>query len=116
MTEISVGYDHSPLNGPEYHHTGIPAPGKRLAPTAGHNPVGSGDEPRFALFAADGDAKTLVRKFPNLLEATPRPPLDPNTVALIRPDGYVACVAKAGHVDAVEGYLERISIAACVDA
>jgi len=116
MTEISVGYDHSPLNGPASHHTGIPAPGKRLAPTAGHNPVGSGDEPRFALFAADGDAKTLVRKFPNLLEATPRPPLDPNTVALIRPDGYVACVAKAGHVDAVEGYLERISIAACVDA
>jgi 2-polyprenyl-6-methoxyphenol hydroxylase-like FAD-dependent oxidoreductase len=117
MTEISVGYDHSPLNGPGSPHTGLPAPGKRLAPTTGHNPIGSGGVPRFALFAADNnDAKALVRKFPDLLEATPRPPLDPSTIALIRPDGYVACVAKAGHIDAVEDYLERIAIAACVDA
>ena len=117
MTEISVGYDHSPLNGPGSQHTGIPAPGKRLAPTAEHKPVGSGGTPRFALFAANNStARALIGKFPDLLETSPRPPLDPSAIVLIRPDGYVACVAKADDIDAVDNYLEAISIAASVDA
>ena len=60
--------------------------------------------------------QNFIRRFPDLLEASPRPPIDPGTIALIRPDGYVACVAKAGHIDTVEDYLEKIAIAACVDA
>jgi len=117
MTEISVGYDHSPLNGPGSQHTDVPAPGKRLPPTTKDKPVGSGGMPRFALFAAN-DIKTrnLIGRFPDLLENSPRHPLDSNAIVLIRPDGYVACVAKADDIAVVEDYLDRISIAASVEA
>lgn len=116
MTEISVGYDHSPLNGPGSQHTGVPAPGRRLPPTTGQRPVGSDGLPRFALFAADNSkTRTLIGRFPDLLEPSPRPPLDPRAIVLVRPDGYVACVAKADDIDAVDEYLETISIAAIVD-
>jgi 2-polyprenyl-6-methoxyphenol hydroxylase-like FAD-dependent oxidoreductase len=117
MTEISVGYGHSPLNGPGSQHTGIPVPGRRLPPTTGQRPVGSDGMPRFALFAAENSKKrTLIGRFPDLLEPSPRPPLDPRAIVLVRPDGYVACVAKADDVDAVDEYLETISIAAIIDA
>ena len=32
MSEVSVGYDHSPLNGPGLHRGDIPAPGRRWSP------------------------------------------------------------------------------------
>ena len=84
--------------------------------TAEGKPVGSGGMPRFALFAAnDSKTRTLIGRFPDLLENSPRPPLDPGAIVLIRPDGYVACVAKADGIAAVSDYLETISIAAIVD-
>jgi hypothetical protein len=51
MSEVSIGYKHSPLNGPSAHGVSGPAPGKRVLPVVGQVPVGSGDRPRFALFA-----------------------------------------------------------------
>lgn len=117
MTEISVGYDHSPLNGPGFQHAGVPAPGKRLPPTAEDKPVGSGGMPRFALFAASNSkTKTLIGRFPDLLETSPRPPVDSGAIVLVRPDGYVACVAEAADIDAVEDYLKAIATAATVEA
>src|ERR1700709_206446 len=96
MSEVSVGYDHSPLNGPGLHRGDIPAPGRRLEPIAGQIPVGSGNTPRFALFAAAGSRITaLAIKFPNLIDAEFRAPLDPGVILLVRPDGYVACAAEA---------------------
>ena len=53
LTEITIGYPHSPPNGP--HVAGDPAPGDRVPPVAGP-PVGAGDRPQFALFAAPGAA------------------------------------------------------------
>ena len=78
LTEITIGYPHSPLNGP--HVAGNPAPSDRMPPVAGPQPpVGAGDfRPRFALFAAPGAATDrLITRHADFLEAAPRPPLAP---------------------------------------
>ena len=78
LTEVTVGYAHSPLNGSAAHAIGGPAPGERAQPDAGQIPVGAGATPRFALFAAPADAvQALLRDFPDLLEPTLRPPFSP---------------------------------------
>jgi 2-polyprenyl-6-methoxyphenol hydroxylase-like FAD-dependent oxidoreductase len=110
MTEVSIGYDHSPLNGPGAHGVAGPAPGRRLPPVVGQTPAGSGDAPRFALFAASNShVSALVDRFPDLIETTIRPPVDPSAILLVRPDGYVACTAKADDVGVVGDYLEAIA-------
>jgi hypothetical protein len=117
MTEVSIGYDHSPLNGPGSHSSGVSGPGHRLAPVAGQAPAGSGKLPRFALFAtSSGSVTSLVRRYPDLIDAAIRPPLEPGVIVLVRPDGYVACVAKADDIDAFGDYLGKIGLAASVDA
>jgi 2-polyprenyl-6-methoxyphenol hydroxylase-like FAD-dependent oxidoreductase len=117
MAEISVGYNHSPLNGPRLHNVDIPGPGQRQVPIAGQVPVGTGDAPRFALFAANRESlNSLVRKFPNLIEPAIRPPLDSSEMSLIRPDGYVACTAKADDVDAIADYLGMLGTVASAHA
>jgi 2-polyprenyl-6-methoxyphenol hydroxylase-like FAD-dependent oxidoreductase len=113
MSEVSIGYDHSPLNGPGAHGVDVPAPGKRVAPISGQTPVGSGDAPRFALFAAStSNASSLVNKFPDLIYPAIRAPLDAAAIVLVRPDGYVACTAKIDDVGIVADYLDRIGVAA----
>jgi 2-polyprenyl-6-methoxyphenol hydroxylase-like FAD-dependent oxidoreductase len=111
MSEVSVGYDHSPLNGPALRRSDIPAPGRRLEPVAGQTPVGSGNTPRFAMFAA-GSSKVsaLAIKFPDLIDAEIRAPLDPDAILLVRPDGYVACAAQADDVCVIGDYLGAIDV------
>jgi 2-polyprenyl-6-methoxyphenol hydroxylase-like FAD-dependent oxidoreductase len=109
LTEVSIGYKHSPLNGPAAHGIAGPAPGERVAPLAGQMPVGSGDAPRFVLFAETSDATAdLVAKFGDLLDPVIRPPLDPNGIWLVRPDGYAACVAAKGDVAVISDYLRNV--------
>jgi 2-polyprenyl-6-methoxyphenol hydroxylase-like FAD-dependent oxidoreductase len=110
MAEISVGYDHSPLNGASVHNA-VCAPGHRLAPVDGRIPAGSGSKPRFAVFAAsNSDVRALAGSLPGLVDPTIRPPVDANAIVLVRPDGYVACVAKSGDVDAISRYLGAIAV------
>jgi 2-polyprenyl-6-methoxyphenol hydroxylase-like FAD-dependent oxidoreductase len=117
MSEVSVGYDHSPLNGPGLHRGDIPAPGRRLEPTAGQTPVGSKTAPRFALFAARNDkVSALAMRFPNLIDAEIRTPLDPDVIVLVRPDGYVSCTAKSDDLVVVANYLDAIDAAKAVAA
>jgi 2-polyprenyl-6-methoxyphenol hydroxylase-like FAD-dependent oxidoreductase len=116
MSEVSVGYDHSPLNGPSCHRGDVPAPGRRLVPVAGQTPVGSGNAPRFALFAASSRASGLAMKFPNLIDSAIRPPLDPALVVLVRPDGYVACAVEVDKVGVIADYLNAIGVAEAVAA
>ena len=109
MAEISVGYDHSPLNGGSIHNA-VCAPGHRLAPVDGRT-AGSGSKPRFAVFAAsNSDVRALAGSFPDLIDSTIRPPIDAGAIVLVRPDGYVACVAKSGDVDAIKRYLGAIAV------
>jgi 2-polyprenyl-6-methoxyphenol hydroxylase-like FAD-dependent oxidoreductase len=107
LTEITIGYPQSPLNGP--HVVGHPAPGERAPPVAGQPPVGAGDRPRFALFAAPGaTTDQLIADHADLLEAAPRPTLAAGGVWLVRPDGYVAASARAGDEGSLGKYLDGI--------
>ena len=105
LEELSIGYPHSPLNGP--HADTGPAAGSRIEPVAGQAPIGAGDTPRFALFAAADDAtNALLRDHADLLESDLRPPLADGHLALARPDGYVAVSSR--HADAIGAWLKRI--------
>ncbi|HEY0182377.1 MAG TPA: FAD-dependent monooxygenase [Rhodopila sp.] len=113
MTEVSVGYPHSPLNGPAASGLDGPSPGDRAAPVAGQPPVGAGGTPRFALFAAPGEAVSdLLRQHPNLLEPAVRAPFSRGGVWLVRPDGYTACVAAAADIAPIANYLRDFGAAA----
>jgi 2-polyprenyl-6-methoxyphenol hydroxylase-like FAD-dependent oxidoreductase len=91
MSEVSIGYPNSPLNGPALAPSG-PKPGDRIAPVDGQKPVGSGDLPRFTLMAARTPATSdLVTKFSRVLDPDIRAPASPGGLWLVRPDGYVAC-------------------------
>jgi 2-polyprenyl-6-methoxyphenol hydroxylase-like FAD-dependent oxidoreductase len=110
MTEVSIGYSQTPLNGPAARGLGGPELGQRVAPIAGQAPIGLGSQPRFVLFAAAGDgAAGLVAKFPELVDAAVRPPLVSGGMWLVRPDGYVACSAKSGDEQGIADYLQKIA-------
>ena len=110
LSEVTIGYANSPLNGPGALFVGGPGPGERMAPCPDEAPVGAGPEPRFALFAADPEAAAgLAPRFPALLDSAPRRPPSERGLWLVRPDGYVAMTARAGETGAVSTYLERLA-------
>jgi 2-polyprenyl-6-methoxyphenol hydroxylase-like FAD-dependent oxidoreductase len=109
MTEVSIGYQKSPLNGPGAHVAG-PAPGARMPPRPDAAPPGSGSAPRFALFAKSNDeTRRIIEKFSELLEPEVRSPLHEEGMWLVRPDGYTACVAKSDDAKAIEAYLNALA-------
>jgi 2-polyprenyl-6-methoxyphenol hydroxylase-like FAD-dependent oxidoreductase len=109
MAEVTINYHDSPLNGPKAHGVSGPRPGDRVRPIAGQRAVGSGDRPRFALFAErDPDVTRLLEEFADLLDSDLRPPLAPGGVWVVRPDGYTACVAKSGDAKVIAAYLQTI--------
>jgi hypothetical protein len=76
---------------------------------AGQTPVGAGEAPRFALFAAADDAIIrLIHDHGDLLEPAARPPLRSGDLCLVRPDGYTACVAKDGDTGVLAAYLDAL--------
>jgi 2-polyprenyl-6-methoxyphenol hydroxylase-like FAD-dependent oxidoreductase len=106
MTEVSIGYPKSPLNGPGLAGSG-PKPGERVVPVAGQVPVGSGDTPLFALFTEETSAiADLVKRYEGLLDSDIRPPLDKSGIYLVRPDGYVA--GSFRKADEIASYLDRL--------
>jgi 2-polyprenyl-6-methoxyphenol hydroxylase-like FAD-dependent oxidoreductase len=109
LSEITIGYPESPLNGVHGRGLGGPAPGARMAPAAGQPPLGAGAAPRFALFAAPGEkAVRLLSDHADLLEATLRPPPSPGGLWLTRPDGYVACAVWEADAEAIADWLQTI--------
>jgi 2-polyprenyl-6-methoxyphenol hydroxylase-like FAD-dependent oxidoreductase len=109
VSEISIGYSHSPLNAPHAHHA--PLPGKRAPIRSGEPMVGAGDTPRFALFAAAdaGVPADLLKRYSGLLEPAVRAPYSPAGLWLVRPDGYVALAGRQGDWTAVAAYLDGIA-------
>jgi 2-polyprenyl-6-methoxyphenol hydroxylase-like FAD-dependent oxidoreductase len=94
MAELSIGYPHSPLNGPAEVYDG-PKPGQRVAPVEGRKPVGSGSTPRFSVMAAlSPGVSQLLTQFSSLLDPELCSPNGREGYWLIRPDGYVACSSK----------------------
>jgi 2-polyprenyl-6-methoxyphenol hydroxylase-like FAD-dependent oxidoreductase len=108
MSEVTIGYLHSPLNGPSLGSHGHRA-GDRFRPALSAPPVGSGSTPRFALFSAGGDAAgTLAEEFAPLLECRIWPDGE-KAFELVRPDGYVACSSIRS--DDVRKYLSSLASA-----
>jgi len=92
MTEVSIGYPDSPLNGVRLHSGSGPRPGERVRPIDGQTPIGAGSVPRFTLFAPPTAAVAdLQTQFAAVLDSEVRPPFDGGGMWLVRPDGYVAC-------------------------
>jgi 2-polyprenyl-6-methoxyphenol hydroxylase-like FAD-dependent oxidoreductase len=110
MTEVNIGYPHSPLNAHSGSGHGGPKPGERAPILDGDSPVGAGKSPRFALFANDtAEVKTVLSKYTELLESSPRTPYADKGVWLVRPDGYVALAAKENDVREVDAYMANLS-------
>jgi 2-polyprenyl-6-methoxyphenol hydroxylase-like FAD-dependent oxidoreductase len=109
MTEVSVGYERSPLNGPVAHGIDGPAPGARVMPVSGKAPFGAGDTPRFTLLAAPSETVSgLTESYSDLLESSVLPPPDGSGVWLVRPDGYVACAVAARDIQPIADYLAAL--------
>jgi hypothetical protein len=110
MTEVSIGYPHSPLNAHSASGYGGPKPGERAPIREGEAPVGAGKSPRFALFANDTAAsRTLLSKYADLLESSPRTPFADKGIWLVRPDGYVALAEEEDEVREVDAYLAKLA-------
>ena len=106
LSELSIGYPHSPLTVPGKQGHAGPAPGERVPVLDEVNLVGAGTTPRFVLFAkGDKEGAALLQRHGAVLEPEFRKPFGEDAIWLVRPDGYVALVAKAGDWAAVEGYL-----------
>ena len=105
MTQVSVGYPKSPLNGPTIsgdHHK----PGQRYRPALENPPAGSGSAPRFRLFSSSADAaRSLPPAIRKLIEPVVQPDLGDH-IYLVRPDGYLAY--SAWRMDGVASYVQQI--------
>ncbi len=105
LSEIAVGYSTSPLNAETEHRQNGPKPGKRAPIRRDESPVGSGNTPRFALYAdRDSMPPGLLERYAAILEPALRTPFHPGGLWLVRPDGYVALASKEGDWNAVEAY------------
>ena len=106
MSEVSIGYPHSPLNGPAK-GLSAPYPGQRII---ADRPFGAGNTPLFALISSNGpQAQTTLQRHPTLLEPKLRTPPDANVMSLVRPDGYIAAAAKAGDWQTLDDCLAKIA-------
>ncbi len=108
MSELSIGYPRSPLNGTSLAQGG-PKPGQRMAPIENRKPVGSGDIPRFALMAAPSpEVSQLLMRFTKVLDPELCPSKDSDGKWLIRPDGYIAC--SSTKFEDIAQFLSELSI------
>ena len=110
LSEVAVAYSDSPLNAQSAHVHGGPETGKRAPIREGEPAVGSGSSPRFALFAEDTpDSRSLLSKYANLVEPSPRKPYADGGVWVVRRDGCVALVTKNDSWNDVDAYLSRLA-------
>ena len=109
MTEVTIGYPDSPLNGPSA--AGVsPGVGERFKPATGVVPPGSGSgPPRFALFADPTAAvAAMAVKHAALVDPEVGPPVRQGGVWLVRPDGYVAATVGPDDVDKLDHFLHGL--------
>jgi 2-polyprenyl-6-methoxyphenol hydroxylase-like FAD-dependent oxidoreductase len=109
VTELAVAYPDSPLNATHAHPKGTPAPGDRYPVHAGDAPVSAGNTPRVTLVAAPShDPTRCLDGVPNHLDPTPRPPIHPGAITLLRPDGYVAFAGDTNAFHQADAYMTHL--------
>ncbi|KQV83842.1 FAD-dependent monooxygenase [Rhizobium sp. Root1220] len=107
LSELTVGYAQSPLNGGAAKGATFAKPGQRMPIDAQY---GGGSSPRFVVFANDrNQAGPTLKRYSNLVEETIRGPSGGEGICLVRPDGYVAMTAHDGEWDQVDTYLDRLT-------
>jgi 2-polyprenyl-6-methoxyphenol hydroxylase-like FAD-dependent oxidoreductase len=105
MTQVTVGYPMSPLNGPTIAGDDKKA-GQRFRPAVDAPPAGSGAAPRFALFSASEEmVETLPASLAVLIDVRVQAGLG-DRIYLVRPDGYLACATR--NIDEVLAYLTAV--------
>jgi hypothetical protein len=111
LTELSIGYPESPLNGGGEYAGGGPKEGERAPVEAGPSCVGAGDTPRFGLYAdkGNGGGAKLMATYSHVLESQLREPFDQRGLWLVRPDGYVALATRHDQWDEIAKYLELLT-------
>lgn len=111
FSEITIGYAASAINGVCEAVHGSPRTGERIVAGEQQDPFGAGVQPRFALLAAATPAiENLLAEHAALLEQQLRAPPRADGIWLVRPDGYVACVARSA--GAVDDYLKALKAGA----
>jgi 2-polyprenyl-6-methoxyphenol hydroxylase-like FAD-dependent oxidoreductase len=110
LTELSIDYPKSPLNGGgEYRGKG-PKEGERAPIDLSRPPVGAGDTPRFVVFGEGGEGwPPLIAQYADLLEPNLRDPFQEDGLWLVRPDGYVALATRPGKWDEIAEYLDALT-------
>jgi 2-polyprenyl-6-methoxyphenol hydroxylase-like FAD-dependent oxidoreductase len=108
LSEMSVGYSKGPLTVQSAGAHGGPEAGKRAPIRKDQTPVGSGNTPLFALFAKETVAlRSILARYPKLVEPSAREPYSEGGIWLVRPDGYVGLFTK--HDAEVDQYLNRLA-------
>ncbi|HEY4261279.1 MAG TPA: FAD-dependent monooxygenase [Schlesneria sp.] len=109
LTELSIGYPHSPLTVINKHGHARPAAGERVPVTDSSNLTTQGATPRFVLHALrDPQSANIIERHTKVLAPALRPPFDEDHIWLVRPDGYVATVVAKGEWDQIDSYLTHI--------
>ena len=111
LAELSIGYPDSPLTRPGPHGHAA----RRRGTSAGHGPRPSGRGRLQATFRilrrrADSAGAALIARHRDLLEPEIRAPFAENGIWLVRPDGYVAMVARREGWSDIDEYLQRIVV------
>ncbi|AQU89175.1 monooxygenase [Komagataeibacter nataicola] len=107
LSGILIDYPDSPLNMGSARGLHGPGPGQRLIARQGS---GQGNMPRFILAARDSaEARAIMARHASLLTPEMCLPPDENGIWLVRPDGYVAAVAKSKNWTVIDMALNRMA-------
>lgn len=112
MTETSIRYDDSPLNGVSWEAG--PRAGSRMPPIEGEAPYGAGGTPRFTLRAGAWAEEPPV-PLGDLVDPAIRPNPVHGGIELVRPDGYLAISVADGEWEPIIAYLDHFRPAATAD-
>lgn len=109
LTELSIGYPHSPLTVVNRHGHVVPAAGQRVPICCNTTLMAQDAMPRFVLYAAnDPKSANVMDRHSKVLAPALRPPFDEDHIWLVRPDGYVATVVANGEWELIDHYLFAI--------
>jgi hypothetical protein len=109
LSEITIGYPDSVLSRAGTVASFAPRAGGRAPIREVETAADEQSAPRFIAYAAeDADARAFVAEFEKVVDSAIRAPFVPEGLWLVRPDGYVGHVARAGDWNSARTYFESI--------